>query len=109
MTFTNIANNVSDANIALEAAALVGTVASPDFSLTAAPRSQSVAVGGSTDLHGDSDGAERVHGEHGLRGKRAADGSDGEFQSDDGDRDGIVHHDGDDEREARRWVAIPSP
>ena len=61
-----------------------------------------IAIGGGGrkhGLHGDGDGAERVHGEHGLRGKRVADGSDSEFQSDDGDGDGIVHHDGDDERE----------
>ena len=55
--------------------------------------------GGKRNLHGNGDGAERVRGKHGLRGKRAADGSDGEFQSDNGDGDGIVHLDGDNERE----------
>ena len=48
VTFTNLVTNVSDGNIALQAATLVGSVASPDFSLTAAPSTQSVAVGGST-------------------------------------------------------------
>ena len=99
VTFTNIANNVSDANIALEAAALVGTVGSPDFSLGAAPGSQSVAVGGSTSYTATVTGQNGFTGSDGLRCERAADGSDGEFQSDDGDGNGIVDDDGNDQRE----------
>jgi hypothetical protein len=48
VTFTSIASNGSSSNVALEAATLVGSAASPDFTLGATPGSQTVAVGGST-------------------------------------------------------------
>ncbi|MGH8572073.1 MAG: galactose oxidase-like domain-containing protein, partial [Gammaproteobacteria bacterium] len=49
VTFTDITSNGGSSNVTLQAATLVGGAApSPDFSLSAAPSTQSVAAGGST-------------------------------------------------------------
>ena len=57
----------------------MGTVGSPDFSLAAAPGSQSVAVGGNTAYTATVTAQNGFTGSTGFSGKWAADGSDGEL------------------------------